>query len=417
MSDTQIGFKAPDKKTDITYIFKDKILDTYEEMIIKNADKVAQYIGNYISRVTSILSTRGPSQRLPFYVSDKEGLFKIIDIPEKELLDAARESKFLNIAKKTGKEYEIVGNPFYLLCVVIIAVYKKNEKLFVYKNKKAYPHYKLVTLFLTLSIYSWIYVRQFKFDPDESVMEYTMENLSKKFIIKRMNNMFELNQYWAETNLVNMEKLLDRQGDVDLVYFVTNLFSRISQSIVNISREFYKNHEEQKRSSTQTLTGTDDEGKEYLQDVRSISNDIEVSSRKIQISFISDTVIDLRLLELACAKRQVSKSKISVILTKIRESDDEIIKDLIVQIISYYLEQSDSSIKTIKSQKFITMMLKVYSISNTTNPFVLNIKKALDELLKKYSEEYLKTSREATLSNMRSVVYTYFVLYISRNIE
>lgn len=410
------GFKVSSNEK-ITYYFKDRIITEYEDILIKKADDIAKHISMYISRVSSSLSTRGPIKRIPFYETDKTKLFEITGISEKMLLTAAKDSKLLDTAKKTGQDYKIIGNSFNLLCALIIIVYFKHKDEFKYKNKNAYPYYKLVSLFLTISFYSWIYIRQFQFDPDEAIMDYTMENLSNKYIIKKVNNIFELNKYWSESNIENMMDHLNRQADIDLIYFISNLFSRISQSMINISKEFYKNYEDKKRNDTDTLMKTDEEGDNYLNDVRNISNDIEITSRKIQLSFISDTSVDLKLLELACSKRQVSKSKMAVIITKIRESDDTLVLDLIKQIISYYLQSSNSNIKSIKSQKFVTQMLKVYTISNTTNQFKINMTNILDTLFKKYSEEYLKTSRVATLSNMRSSLYIYFVLYISKNIE
>ena len=66
---------------------------------------------------------------------------------------------------------------------------------------------------------------------------------------------------------------------------------------------------------------------------------------------------------------------------------------------------------------FIRLLKRAYSISNTEDLLVLHIKEILDTLLEKNSTEYLKTSRVATRSTLRSTTYIYFVLFINKNSE
>jgi hypothetical protein len=201
------------------------------------------------------------------------------------------------------------------------------------------------------------------------------------------------------------------------LYIVNSLNTRISSFFKNLGKEFYKNYSNDKHYSVDTLQKQDEEGENYLNDIKNISADIETISRKIQTKFIYDTIIDLKLLDIACKNTQISKSKMSVIIDKIRDTDGNLLKDLISTIISYYLSFYKVGISNIKSSAFVNNMLKLYTVSNTSNTFVIKIKSILDDMLNKYSEEYLKTSRKATLSGMRYCLYIYMVLFISTNAD
>jgi hypothetical protein len=100
-----------------------------------------------------------------------------------------------------------------------------------------------------------------------------------------------------------------------------------------------------------------------------------------------------------------------------KQNDSELLGELIKDILAYYLGTLKQKRNTIRSTKFITLMKKVNSVSNTSDPFILNIKSTLDKLLHNNSEEFRKTSRKATLSVLRSTVYFFMIFYICRYCE
>jgi len=116
-----------------------------------------------------------------------------------------------------------------------------------------------------------------------------------------------------------------------------------------------------------------------------------------------------------CKQTKLNEQRVKLALEKMVEKDAQYIGTLLGNIIAYYLSDLGQSKTMIKNTRFITLMKRAYSISNTENKTILSIKKLLDTLMERNSTEYLKTNRLATKSNYRFTVYLYFVLYIQRN--
>ena len=122
---------------------------------------------------------------------------------------------------------------------------------------------------------------------------------------------------------------------------------------------------------------------------------------------------------MACNKTKLSKSRMLLILKKIRENrkSEPRMKEIITCIISYYLSSLGGKVDEIRSSKFAVNMIKAYSVSNTKDNFILAIKDHLQKLI----HENLTSIVEETNANMcdrvKNSLYTYLVLFIGTSIE
>lgn len=391
-------------------IFLRELINKHEETFIKNVGPVITVISNFINRSLEPLSAKGPSRRILFTDSDVDALFLAAGIEKKEVSETIKTCKLID------SKWHILNNPFNIMCIALTICYYKNEKAFPSSKYKMSPHL-ITNLFITLRFYSSMQIRQFPYDPDEEIMDRTIDSLNNKFTLKKYNNMFETIRYISDSNFTNMELQFKKGHDKDIINIINNLANRLSSFIKNVSKEFYKNYKEHNKSEVESIIREDDEGDQYVGELTNVSSEIENSTRKIRLKVVADSTPNYRLLSLACKRTMMSTNKMQIIIDKIRESNDELLYKLLRNIIAYYIITYKKAKYDIKSENFITTMFKIYNVSNTKDVNVIAIKNILDELLKKYSTDYLKTSRVATVSNMRSCIYYYFVLYIAQNIS
>ena len=309
----------------------------------------------------------------------------------------------------------VLGDSFNILVACMIFAYYPIADKF---KKYPTPPHRLLTFFVTIVLYSFIQFRQFRFDPNESTMISTIEDLSDKFLIKKNNSVFEMLLFISDSHIENMKIQLQVPNDANIKFYLQNLNNRISSTMKHITDEFVKNYEKNKKKGVSQLEVTDAEGKTYVADVKNISADIETASRRIRLKMASSGKIDMSLLKIASEKMRISEDKMTLMLSKIFEdkSSNEVL-NLISTMISYYLTISKNELGSIKSISFIETMKSAYGVSNTKNDYIIKIKGALDFLMDNYASTYTKTMKRATLSNARGCIFLYLVLYISKNIE
>jgi hypothetical protein len=235
--------------------------------------------------------------------------------------------------------------------------------------------------------------------------------------MKKVNNIYDIIERYAMTNVEYQEHRLMRGADIDYVYFCTSLETRLSGFMKSLSAQFYKNKEEKNKTQTETASRQDDEGEFFVGQTSNISSILESTTRKILTKFVSDTTIDQTILNYACAKTNFSKSKFAIIINKIRENNDDKLQSVLNNIIMYYLLKTKKDVGDIKSRDFINTMFELYSVSNTKNEIILKIKSLLEEIILKNSENILKEGNKNMLDRVKTSLYFYLVLFIAKNVE
>ena len=208
-----------------------------------------------------------------------------------------------------------------------------------------------------------------------------------------------------------------RASDVDLIYFYSNLNNRIGHALRTIANNYYENKENENRIGHDNSSQTNDEGKFFVGDTASISADVETVTRRITSRFFSETVLNDKLVSTACYKTKFSKAKFILIIQKLRENheNDQFITNIFANIISYYLVKFNGTIDTLKSNNFLIQMFKVYSISNTKDPFVIGVKEQLTKLIKTNLSLIIDEGNKNLIDRCKTSIYNYFVLYIAAN--
>jgi len=371
-----------------------------------------KYCSDFIVKNLNSLSCRGPSKKLLFTTTDQNRYFDTIKMKSADI------KKIIKNSDSIDPKWSVAQDPMYMSLAALITFYYLNQTPEEKKMKleKSTPY--LLTLFSLVRMYSYIQHKYFKYGADEEEMDATIENMNSRFLFKGMKNIFELLQYIAYSQCENFLSKLKNPVDFNLYYYMNNLISQLNYMIKTISNQFYENREKNKGVSIQDMQKENPENSDkYLTLPDSISNDIEIITRRLIIKFTSEADIDDFCLSLACKQTGGQKEKIRVALLNMKKNDSNLLANLIRSMLAYYLGTLKQKRNTIKSSKFITLMKKVNAISNTVDPFVLDIKATLDLLLERNSEDFRKTSRKATLSVLRSTIYFFKVFYICKYSE
>ena len=410
---------------DVTFTIRDKIITPYESQIYMAKNKFMQVVKSYMSRNASKLGMRYPVSKLPFLKSDMDMVFNACKISKELIYNESIKIDANDI--DTGNH--LIQEPFNMMCTIAIHVFLKRDKKLQKqimdimhgkdlddKVKYSSPVYFLA-LYLAMHFYSALYNKFWKYDPTEDVMDYTIEHMSNKFIIRKCQNILEFITYHSETNVENMLDRLIRGSDVDLIYFYSNLNNRISHALRTIANNYYENKEKGNTIGHEDANRVNEEGKFFVGDTTSVSADVEQTTRRITTRFFSESVINDKLVTAACAKTKFSKAKFLIIVQKLRENhdNDPIIRNIIANIVSYYLVKFGGKIENLKSNQFLLTMFKVYSISNTKDEFVIGIKNQLNELIKNNLAAIIDEGNQNLIDRCRTSCFQYFVLYIAAN--
>jgi len=360
----------------------------------ENKNTFIKSIQKYVDKNNQILYHNAPSYRL--YFSDKyerEPIYKLVGIEKESIVNNLKELKHLD------SKWKISNEPFNVLMTLIIRDFT------IRKDKDGINN---ALLFLSLSLYSSLQYKYFKYPPNENIMQYTINNVSNKYLFKQYGVVIKAIYHTAITSHETYYKDLIKGDDKNITDYFINLRSRLNNLIRNFAGEYHHNHKEGNYLNTQQ----DSNDEENYYETENLSGLITQLSEKVSIKFFS-TSINQKILRIAAKMANCDTPTLNNAIHNIKENESSKVRDLIRLILQVYLNDSKNSYDTIATQKFIAYSISVYSRSNTKDEAIIQIKDLLDYFLNKNSERYMNTEREATKNNYRKGLYTYFTLLIS----
>lgn len=358
--------------------------------------KFSAIVASYVDRNVNRLSTAGPSKRTLFSDMERNKVYDLIDFDPKICKAIVKQSNYIKAS------WKIVNDPFNLVMMMILRYAKLNQLDQINQ---------LAVTYLTLSMYPSLHYKYFKFEPNEAIMEYTINNLSNKFKVKQVGNIL---QALVDTTALadkTYDKNIRHANDKELTDYINAYKTRLNSLIKKIRDAFEKDY----RSGNYMNTERDNEDE----------NDFKTSdSNSLLIQRIVDQVVlklsvngpDSRIVDISAKMNQVSVNETRNTLNQLTQNKDESvnIRALCESILYLYLFNGENHVNDLNGSKFLTFCLAVYKKSNTNDENVIKVKSILDTWIEKYSETYRKTQRVATLNNFRRALYTFFVFTLQR---
>lgn len=358
--------------------------------------KFSAIVASYVDRNVNRLSTAGPSKRTLFSDMERNKVYDLIDFDPKVCKAIVKQSNYIKAS------WKIVNDPFNLVMMMILRYAKLNQLDQINQ---------LAVTYLTLSMYPSLHYKYFKFEPNEAIMQYTINNLSNKFKVKQVGNIL---QALVDTTALadkTYDKNIRHANDKELTDYINAYKTRLNSLIKKIRDAFEKDY----RSGNYMNTERDNEDE----------NDFKTSdSNSLLIQRIVDQVVlklsvngpDSRIVDISAKMNQVSVNETRNTLNQLTQNKDESvnIRALCESILYLYLFNGENHVNDLNGSKFLTFCLAVYKKSNTNDENVIKVKSILDTWIEKYSETYRKTQRVATLNNFRRALYTFFVFTLQR---
>ena len=353
-------------------------------------------VASYVDRNVNRLSTAGPSKRTLFSDMERNKVYDLVNFDPKTCKAIVKQSNYIKAS------WKIVNDPFNLVMMMILRYAKLN---------KLDQINQLAVTYLTLSMYPSLHYKYFKFEPNEAIMQYTINNLSNKFKVKQVGNIL---QALVDTTALadkTYDKNIRHANDKELTDYINAYKTRLNSLIKKIRDAFEKDY----RSGNYMNTERDNEDE----------NDFKTSdSNSLLIQRIVDQVVlklsvngpDSRIVDISAKMNQVSVNETRNTLNQLTQNKDESIniRALCESILYLYLFNGENHVNDLNGSKFLTFCLAVYKKSNTNDENVIKVKSILDTWIEKYSETYRKTQRVATLNNFRRALYTFFVFTLQR---
>lgn len=374
------------------------IMENLYTMVKKNMSDSSKvnifktYINRYFDRNSEILFDVKLTKQLLFSDNDKQAVFDLTGLNIDEIKKTIKASKFIK------DSWQIMNEPLNIAFVLAIKYFNDNKM----KNEM-----EMTLIYYSCYFYSSLFYKFFPYAPNENIMNYTINNLSNKYKIKKLGSLFRCLEDTVKISHDKYDTKLDKASDEDLAQYILCLKTRVNEFIKNIANEFYKNEKEKKYIN-------------FEDDDLSEDNYHIADNNSFAIQRITDKVLlnltqngpDMRFVKAAANMNQISVSVFRNAILNIMEKSPNEIRELINLILQVYLFDDKNSVDEIRSNKFIVHAIDLYKKSNTNDELVLKIKQILDEWLRENSDNYAKTQRKATLTNFRRALYYFFIFTI-----
>ncbi len=381
-----------------TYIIKDELYPKIDVVLSTDQGKrnFNNIIGRYVSRNNDKLTTSGPQYLIPFTMKDKQEYFDLFSTSDTEV--AALVDKITKQVNDKANWRLFKNNPIFFIfyCCIRYATLAKDAKLL-----------NSALIAMALSVYPSIFAKYFRYEPNPNIMQYTIDNLSNRFIIKKSNHIFGTLTYSIQSSWKFHEKDFSRGADQDVIRFIQRIRNDQNSLLKKIANAYQTNYKKGLFVTTQVDAYDDNINVDNVNN----TNKVEALSNKIVLSMLTNGV-DLRIADFASNAAQVSKLDLrNYISLIINEKESETMKEFISSILFLYLYTDSHEPDEIRSKEFIGYALQLFKKTNSKDKNVTNIKTTLDKWGTS-SGIYRKFSRSATRVDYTKAIFMYFILSI-----
>jgi hypothetical protein len=382
------------------------LLDTYGSLIhtaVNDKPRLTKFITHiekYFDKNHAIVFDQGPTKKLLFANSDKQVVYDFLGMSDKDVADVKKVIKTVPTIYSKGI---MLNDPFVILSVYIV------RELHV---QKLVRQRDLVLMYLAFKNYSSSQNKFFKYGANEQVMAFTLNNLSDKFKYKVLKNNYAVLKDTVMNSHMTYEKLLETgTDDMPPIYYI-QLHSRVNKIIRNIAGEYYTNYNEKRYINS---VKTYDEESGGLIDYENSSALISGLAEGTLSYFLSSSV-NMNLVKTVSERNSIPSSTVFQALNAIKKEEDPLVIQLMItKILTIIYDDNPDLLGRVCSQDFAINAIKQLSISNTTNPNLIELKNILDKWLMTYNIKYAQTQRLATKMAYRNALYSYFVYILILN--
>jgi hypothetical protein len=373
--------------------------DKYERYIADktNQSKFVRSVQIEFDRNSAILSDNGLSEKP---IISKDPIWAFTNIPDEEVILTMKKTKAKFVEKVFGE------NAVYIPFLIAIRYFtQQNDQRMI----------NLLCAYSTAVIYSMLHRKYFTIGhAKREVMDYTINNLSNKYDIKRLGSLIKALEKLYQANHENYKDDLVSNDDDRILDYIEGLRTRINSFIKNINGEFISNYRAGRYINVDPdkLVGEDEE---FENERSSDSSVIIQASQAFMIWFVTNGN-DHDGLKLAVNyNKDVSISHLQHIINEIKLNKSNKLEEIVASIINLLVEnQKNNNLSAICNVRFIPFVFSVFSRSNTSDVNIIRIKDNITSLLANYSTKFNDTNREATKIAYRKALLIYIAFLIQK---
>lgn len=383
-----------------------KMKTLLEEKIFKVLDdpvgrkKYARIQSAYIDRNAEKLSTAGPMYLIVFGEADHKEYLDLFGITKEEIVATMKE-----IVKESGATSDfkfLTQHPMLNVLYFCIRYFTLKEDA---KGLNS-------TLGIyALDVYWTTFKKYFPKGVIEPVMAYTIDNLTEKFVIKKVHTIFNLLMS-SITQSYNFHKKNFYVGADDcMTAFAQRIKNDQNSMIRKIANKYMENWKNGKAITIRNAAY--DENNPIVDDIENATTQVSTMVAAIVPQMISNGV-DLRLAMAAAKMSEISITDCREYLTElISEKRVDEVESVVQSIIYIFLITDGRSQREIKSQYFLAWGKDLVKKTNSNDDNINNI----TSVLKKWSDESGITQRynsKGVRSGYKKAILLYIIMTIQK---
>jgi hypothetical protein len=369
--------------------------------IEKNKKELFKYIANFRNKYINILSNPLITHIIPFnhMGEDARVVYRCCGLTEEAINPVIEEAKVAVKLDAVGKNV----TPFNVVMIMLIAHF--------YDDK---PRLKSLLLYYACGMYYLIYSGMFKkFAPDPDCMQYTINNLSNKFILKKEGSLEKAMVLSLQNGVDHYKSILKNLSDYDICNtLIPGLRTRVASMLQSVAGEYFANYEKGNKVFTQQEYN--EEG-EFIIDRESDIARVQRAASAATIRFYSHP-INLNIIRtVAKMHTDASANEIRACIEYVHDDVDSksVLKFYECIFSAFFNDNPTFSADDLYSMKFLAAANSIYKKGNSKDNNIVMIKSITHDWLSKGSPVYARTTRVATINTYRKCIFLYFVMAVS----
>ena len=364
--------------------------------------KFKQLVGRYVDKNASKLHTPGPMYLVPFGDVDKGMFYKLFDFTETEVSSVVDRVISILRGEQSTTDFKLLkNNPIFWVfyfCIRYYTVETKDEK-----------GLNTALIIYALSVYPSIFSKYFKYGvSDPGAMQYTVDNLTEKFIIKKTGHVFGMLATSIQNSYSFLKPFMKDASDKEVVRFIQRIRNDQNSLIKKIRDNYEKNHVSGKTVVTIKDQFDDNPVFDGNENNTTLVNSI---TAKVVVPLLTNG-IDLKRAELCAKLAKISIADSRFYLTRIvTNKNQQSIAGFIESILFLYLYTDQKQPEDINSSYFLVWASELFRKTNSNDANINRIKTTLDDWAEE-SGVHAKFRREASRVNYKKAIFFYFVLSI-----
>ena len=387
------------------YIIRDTLTPMISEAFSNknNIMRLLRTIQRYADKWSDLLLSTDMSKRLLFSDSDKNIIYQVTNINEREVKAVIKKATVIK------SHWVLANNPFYVLSIVIARWFKVNKM----DNEML-----AVMIYMSYVLYTSTHFKYFKHLPNKEIMDYTINNLSNRYIIKQKGTIQGAIEHTiGEAMQGRFNDDLINGSDINIKDIIGALNTRMDSFVKNIAREFYDN----KEHGRYMFHEEEDLSEENFH----LSDNISFKIDRV-VQLVSSAIISEGFDYNSCIKRSISlnsgtsEKKLIAMLDTIVEKEMVSIKEMISDILTLFMyKNTGNKIEDVGTMKFLSESLQIYK-SNAQDETTTRVKERLLNWINITSEKYGRnfiSKGKTSLDTYRRAIYTAFIFKIMTTVK